>query len=128
MSILEEGTGQLVGWHDPDENRQWVRENKSRELRDKRMTTSVLDDIDGLGPSRKKRLLKELGGVKAVRAASLDELRALTWLPDAVADNLYAKLHAPSSSRDPRTQRAARALPSARPRPPVPPPAPNEGD
>jgi 3-oxoacid CoA-transferase subunit A/glutaconate CoA-transferase subunit A len=30
--------GQLIGWHDPDENRQWVQENKSSELRDKRMS------------------------------------------------------------------------------------------
>ena len=34
-----------------------------RELRGKRMTTSVLDDIPGLGETRKKRLVKELGGV-----------------------------------------------------------------
>jgi 3-oxoacid CoA-transferase subunit A/glutaconate CoA-transferase subunit A len=40
MSILEEGTGELIGWHDPDENRQWIRENKSRQLRDKRMTAA----------------------------------------------------------------------------------------
>ncbi|MFA5794937.1 MAG: CoA-transferase [Candidatus Brocadiia bacterium] len=38
MEILEEGQGQLIGWHDPDERRQWVRDNKSRELKDKRMT------------------------------------------------------------------------------------------
>ncbi|MEZ5139545.1 MAG: excinuclease ABC subunit UvrC [Acidimicrobiales bacterium] len=42
-----------------------------RELRAKRMTTSVLDGIPGLGETRKKRLTKELGGVKAVKAASL---------------------------------------------------------
>ena len=34
-----------------------------RELRDKRMTKSVLDDVPGLGPTRQQRLLKELGGV-----------------------------------------------------------------
>ena len=74
-----------------------------RMLRDKRMTTSVLDDIDGLGPTRKQRLLKEFGGVKAVRAATLDELRAFSWLPDAVADNLYTKLHRPAlAPRPPR--------------------------
>ena len=27
MEILQEGHGQLVGWHDPDENRRWVQEN-----------------------------------------------------------------------------------------------------
>jgi len=40
MEILKEGHGELIGWHDPDEHRQWVRENKSRELKDKRMTVS----------------------------------------------------------------------------------------
>ncbi len=40
MDVLEEGMGKLIGWHDPDENRQWIRENKSRELRDKRMTVT----------------------------------------------------------------------------------------
>ncbi|HVF74936.1 MAG TPA: excinuclease ABC subunit UvrC [Acidimicrobiales bacterium] len=67
-----------------------------RQLRGKRMTTSVLDDIPGLGPTRRKRLLKELGGVGAVKAASLETLRALPWLPDAVADAVHAKLHGPT--------------------------------
>jgi len=40
MEILCEGRGELVGWRDPDEHRQWVRENKSRELKDKRMSVS----------------------------------------------------------------------------------------
>lgn len=44
MEILKEGHGELVGWHDPDEHRQWVRENKSRELKDKRMTVSEAVD------------------------------------------------------------------------------------
>ena len=66
-----------------------------RELRGKRMTKSVLDDIPGLGPTRKKRLLKELGGVGAVKQTSLDDLRSLTWLPDAVADAVHAKIHDP---------------------------------
>ena len=38
MEILAEGQGELLGWHDPDENREWVREHKSRALVDKRMT------------------------------------------------------------------------------------------
>jgi len=38
MEILLEGSGELIGWHDPDENREWVRTNKSRDLKDKRMT------------------------------------------------------------------------------------------
>ena len=67
-----------------------------RQLRGKRMTTSVLDGVPGLGPTRKKRLVKELGGVGAVKRASVEELRALSWLPDTVADAVYAKIHDPT--------------------------------
>ena len=66
-----------------------------RELRGKRMTTSVLDGIAGLGETRKKRLIKELGGVKAVKTASLETLQDLSWLPDAVAQATYDKIHSP---------------------------------
>ncbi len=38
MEILAEGKGELLGWHDPDENRAWVRENKPRGLKDKQMS------------------------------------------------------------------------------------------
>jgi acyl CoA:acetate/3-ketoacid CoA transferase alpha subunit len=38
MEIIEQGRGELVGWHDPDESREWIRQNKSRDLKDKRMT------------------------------------------------------------------------------------------
>ena len=64
-----------------------------RELRGKRMTASVLDGIPGLGEVRKKRLVKELGGVRAVQRASLEELQALTWLPDEVARAVDQRLH-----------------------------------
>jgi excinuclease ABC subunit C len=64
-----------------------------RQLRGKRMTKSSLDGIPGLGPTRKKRLVKELGGVAAVRAAPLESLLALSWLPDGVARNVYERLH-----------------------------------
>jgi excinuclease ABC subunit C len=64
-----------------------------RELRQKRMVSSALDGIEGLGDARRKRLLKALGGVNAVKAASLDDLLALTWLPDTVARAVYAHFH-----------------------------------
>ena len=68
-----------------------------RELRGKRMTKSVLDDIPGLGPTRRKRLVKELGGVEGVKRAEVETLRALSWLPDSVADAVYAKIHVPAA-------------------------------
>ena len=64
-----------------------------RQLRGKRMTTSALDGIAGLGPARRKRLVAELGGVRAVQASSLEDLQALSWLPDTVAEAIHAKFH-----------------------------------
>jgi excinuclease ABC subunit C len=67
------------------------------ERRSKRMTASSLDGIPGLGPSRKAKLVKAMGGVKAVKTASLDDLKALSFLPDAVAEAIHARFH-PSTS------------------------------
>ncbi|MGQ0616207.1 MAG: excinuclease ABC subunit UvrC, partial [Acidimicrobiia bacterium] len=64
-----------------------------RQLRGRRMTTSVLDGVAGLGPTRRARLVKELGGMGAVRRAGLDQLQALPWLPDAVAAAVHHKIH-----------------------------------
>ena len=66
-----------------------------RELRGKRMTASILDGIPGLGPARRKRLTKEMGGVRAVKDASLESLQALPWLPDSVAEAVHEKIHRP---------------------------------
>ncbi len=57
-----------------------------RSTRGRAMTASLLDGIDGLGPSRRRRLLEVFGSTAGVRAATLAELRALSWLPDDVAE------------------------------------------
>ena len=64
-----------------------------RRLRSKRMTASALDGIPGLGPNRRKRLVAAFGGVRAVQRASLEDLVALSWLPDAVGEAVFAKAH-----------------------------------
>jgi len=64
-----------------------------RERRSKRMTASALDGIPGLGEARRKKLLKALGGVNAVKQADLDELKALSFLPDTVAESVHRKFH-----------------------------------
>lgn len=64
-----------------------------RSLRGRKMTRSVLDDVPGLGPARRARLLKEHGSVKRLRELSEEELVAIAWLPDAVARALHARLH-----------------------------------
>jgi excinuclease ABC subunit C len=64
-----------------------------RELRDKRMVSSALDGIPGLGEARKKKVIKSFGGVNAVKKATLEELQAQSWLPEEVAQAIYNKFH-----------------------------------
>ncbi|MEQ8438176.1 MAG: excinuclease ABC subunit UvrC [Ilumatobacter fluminis] len=64
-----------------------------RERRSKRMTKSALDDIPGLGEVRRKKLLKAMGGVNAIKRADLDELKSHSFLPDKVAEAIYDKFH-----------------------------------
>jgi excinuclease ABC subunit C len=64
-----------------------------RKLRERSATRSVLDDVPGLGPTRRTRLLREFGSVKRLRALDEADLVALSWLPDAVAHAVYEKLH-----------------------------------
>ncbi len=74
-----------------------------RELRDKGMVASILDDVPGLGPKRRKQLLKHFGSVKRMREASLDEIEAVPGIPKQVAEDLYAVIldfdaeHSPDS-------------------------------
>lgn len=70
-----------------------------RELRDRQMTRGALDDVAGLGPQRRRRLMSEFGTVRAIRAATLEELQSIDWLPDSVAAALYEQLHTQSARR-----------------------------
>lgn len=63
-----------------------------RSLRGKAMTASVLDDVTGLGPKRKKLLLKAFGSVKRLREASADEIAAVPGIPRDVAEEVVAVL------------------------------------
>jgi excinuclease ABC subunit C len=65
------------------------------ERRSKRMTASALDGITGLGETRKAKLTKALGGVNAVKRADLDDLLALSFLPDVVGRAVYERFHPP---------------------------------
>ncbi len=62
-----------------------------RKLRGRRMVDSVLDDVSGIGPTRKKALLRRFGSLKRIREAEADELKEV--LPDEVAKRLYGVLH-----------------------------------
>jgi excinuclease ABC subunit C len=64
-----------------------------RTRRDRVMTTSLLDELPGVGPARKRALLAHFGSPDAVVAASREELQAVPGLPAKVARELHGHLH-----------------------------------
>jgi excinuclease ABC subunit C len=65
-----------------------------RAKRAKALTTSTLDDVPGIGPSRKKALLMHFGTARAVKAASLQDLRKAPGVSEAVAQAVHDFFHA----------------------------------
>ena len=63
-----------------------------RERRGRAMTVSALDGIAGLGPSRRKALMKQFGSVKKIRAASVDEVAKVPGIGPATAESIVAQL------------------------------------
>ncbi len=64
-----------------------------RKLRGKAMTASVLDELPGVGPSRKRRILEHFGTPEAFTNASLQELENVPGLPGKVARDIHTRLH-----------------------------------
>ena len=75
-----------------------------RELRDKAMTKSVLDDIEGVGPTRKKALMRRFGSMKKLRAATEEEIAETPGIPRAVAESVYNTLQAWSAEEEGRKE------------------------
>src|SRR4051812_5424550 len=61
--------------------------------RDKAMTESIMDELPGIGPARKRALLRHFGSPEAVLAAPRDALEAVPGVPQKVARELYAHLN-----------------------------------
>jgi excinuclease ABC subunit C len=64
-----------------------------RKLRGAEMTRSILDELPGVGPTRKKKILEYFGTPEAFLDASLEELEAVPGLPERVARAVHARLH-----------------------------------
>ncbi|CAN5566769.1 excinuclease ABC subunit UvrC [soil metagenome] len=62
-----------------------------KKLRGKAMTASVLDELPGVGPARKKQILERFGTPDAFMNASLEEIEAV--LPGRVARQVHARIH-----------------------------------
>lgn len=64
-----------------------------RHKREKRATSSRLDSIPGVGPTRKKMLLKHFGSAKAVMDASVRDLALVEGISEALAQVIYDHFH-----------------------------------
>jgi excinuclease ABC subunit C len=64
-----------------------------RNARSKKITTSELDDIEGIGPARKKALLNHFGSARGVKAAGLRDLENVTGINATTARTIYAHFH-----------------------------------
>lgn len=64
-----------------------------RERRAKRMTASVLDEIDGIGPTRKHALIEHFGSVRGIMDATLGQLEHVPKLGKSAAKKIYAHFH-----------------------------------
>jgi len=64
-----------------------------RTRREKRITHSALDDIGGIGESRKKVLLTRFGSVERIQSASLEAILAAEGIPEKVALKIYRHFH-----------------------------------
>lgn len=65
----------------------------NRQRRAGKVQVSSLDDIKGIGPVRKKKLLSYFGSVKAIEQATLEELLQLPGITRTVAENVYNYYH-----------------------------------
>ena len=61
--------------------------------RDRAMTSSILDELPGVGPARKRALLTHFGSPDAILAASREELEAVPGLSGKLAGRVYRELH-----------------------------------
>lgn len=66
-----------------------------RKVRDKRMTGSILEEIPGVGPRRRRLLLRNFGSVEGIRRATVDELAAVPTMTRRLAEQINEILNEP---------------------------------
>ena len=64
-----------------------------RQLRGKGQVHSILDDIEGIGPARRKALMKNYAGLDEIRAASVEELAKIPSMNEKAAEAVYKFFH-----------------------------------
>lgn len=74
-----------------------------QQLRRKRTTQSVLDLIPGVGPARRRALIKYFGSVAALKEATIDEIASVEGIPESLAAQIWSFFHTSASSGQPDT-------------------------
>ena len=64
-----------------------------RSLRSQGQVRSVLDDIEGIGPARRKALMRRFKSLEAIRDASLEELSSTEGMNRRAAESVYGFFH-----------------------------------
>jgi excinuclease ABC subunit C len=64
-----------------------------KQRRDKKRTTSTLENIAGVGAKRRRELLRHFGGIQAVKTANADELAKVDGISKKIAEDIYSALH-----------------------------------
>jgi len=64
-----------------------------KQRRDKARRTSALEDIAGVGPKRRRELLRHFGGLQEVQRATVEELSKVTSISKKIAEDIYSALH-----------------------------------
>lgn len=64
-----------------------------KQLRGKGQVHSILDDIEGIGPSRRKSLMREFVSLEAIKAATVEELAQIPSMNEKAAESVYKFFH-----------------------------------
>ena len=84
-----------------------------RELRSKVNLTSILEELPGIGPKKKRALLRTLGSLRAVREASVEELSAVEGISARDAETLAAFFRSVAEEAQAPSERADDEVPGA---------------
>ncbi len=63
------------------------------EQEEKKLSKSLLDQINGIGKQRKRALLNHFGSARSVESASLDDLKSVEGIEDNIAKKIYNYFH-----------------------------------
>jgi excinuclease ABC subunit C len=63
-----------------------------RQVRSRKTLRSQLDDVPGIGPKRKKALIKRFGSLKGIAAASVEDLAAVDGMTQDIAERVHEQI------------------------------------